>query len=85
MVPVLQPGGSGLETAEKRCHLARVLIFSQLATGEEVQPSALDPGAWGGGVSLSTVAHSIFRTKFTGRPGAIRGVVGLWCHATRSA
>ena len=41
MVPVLQPGGSGLETAEERCHLARVLIFSQLATGEGVQPSAL--------------------------------------------
>ena len=41
MVPVLQPGGSGLETAEERCHLARVLIFSQLSTGKGVQPSAL--------------------------------------------
>ena len=84
MVPVLQPGGSGLETAEERCHLARVLIFSQLSTGKGVQPSALDP-AGGGGVSLSTVARSIFGTKFTGRPGAIRRVVGLWCHTTSSA
>ena len=47
MVPVLQPGGSGLETAEERCHLARVLIFSQLSTGKGVQPSALDPAGGG--------------------------------------
>ena len=84
MVPVLQPGGSGLEISEERCHLARVLIFSQLATGEGVQPSTLDP-AGEGGVSLSTVTRSIFGTKLTGRPGAIRRVVGLWCHVTRSA
>ena len=47
MVPVLQPGGSGLETAEERCHLARVLIFSQLSTGKGVQSSALDPAGGG--------------------------------------
>ena len=76
MVPVLQPGGSRLETAEEWCHLARMLIFSQLATGEGVQPSALDP-AGGGGVSLSTVAPSIFGTKFTSRPGVIRMVMGF--------
>ena len=85
MVPVLEPSGSGLETAEERCHLARVLIFSQLATGEGVQPSALDLAGGGGGVSLSTVSRSIFGTKFTGTPVAIRMVVGLWCHATSSA
>ena len=52
MVPVLQPGGSGLETAEERCHLARVLIFSQLSTGKGVQPSALDPAGGGGRVVI---------------------------------
>ena len=84
MVPVLQRGGSGLETVEGRCHLARVLIFSQLSTGKGVQPSVLDPAA-------GAVARSIFGTKFIGRPGAQEGggfvvsrnklcLAGYWAH-----
>ena len=55
MVPVLQPGSSGLGTAEERCHLACVLIFSQLSTGKGVWPSALDLMGGGGVIYCGTL------------------------------
>ena len=50
MVPVLQPGGSSLETAEERCHLARVLIFTSWQLAKEYSPPPWTPR--GGGVVI---------------------------------